>query len=74
MLNVQPLHDKQKQVAVQYLMAAYELAELLTPMGCGPLASPTPINNGAPRVGVSTPCAAVSTRGITVLVLGLLEL
>ena len=25
-------------------MAVNELAELLTPIGCGPLASPTPIN------------------------------
>ena len=47
MLNVQPLHDL-KHVAVQYLMTVNELAEVLTPIGCGPLASRTPINNGVP--------------------------
>ena len=43
-------------------------------LGVNPLASRTPINNGVPRVGVSIPCGAVSTRGITVLIPGLLEL
>ena len=47
MLNVQLLHD-QKQMAVQYLMTVHELAELLTPIGCGPLALRTQINNGVP--------------------------
>ena len=55
-------------------MTVNELAELLIPIGCGPLASRTPINNGSPRGGVSTLCGAVSTRGITVLVPGLLEI
>ena len=55
-------------------MTINELAELLTPIGCGPLASRTQNNNGVLRFGVSTLCGAVSTRGITVLVLGLLEL
>ena len=54
-------------------MTVNELAELLTLIGYGLLASRTPITNGVPRV-VSTPCGAVSTRGITVLVPGLLEM
>ena len=62
-----------KQVAVKYLMTVHELAEL-TPIGCGPLASRTPINNGAPWGGVSTLCGAISTHGTTVFVSGLLEL
>ena len=44
MLNVQLLHDEQ-QIVVQYSMAANGLAELLAPIGCGPLASRTPIDN-----------------------------
>ena len=56
------------------LMTVNELAKLLTPIGCDPRASRTPINNGVPGDGVSTLCGAVSTRGITVLFLGLLEL
>ena len=50
-------------------MTVDELAELLVPIGCGPLASRTPINNSVPLVEVCTPCGAVLTRGITVLVL-----
>ena len=47
MYNVQQLHDE-KQEAVQFLMTVKELAELLTPIGCGPLASRTPINDDVP--------------------------
>ena len=49
MFNVQLLILRDlKQVAVQYLMIVNELAELLTPIGCGRLASRTPIDNGVP--------------------------
>ena len=61
-------------MAVQYVMTVNELAEVVTPIGFGPLASRNPIDNGVPRVGVSTLRGTVSTRGITVLVPGLLEL
>ena len=44
MFYVQLLHHH-KQVGVQYLMTVNELAELLIPIGCGALASRTPINN-----------------------------
>ena len=47
MYNVQLLHDE-KQVAVQFWMTVEKLAELLTPIGCGPLASRTPINDDVP--------------------------
>ena len=32
-------------------MTVHELAGLFSPIGCGPLASQTPINNDVPRVG-----------------------
>ena len=35
-------------------MAVNELSELLSLIGCGPLGSRTPINNGVPSGGVST--------------------
>ena len=47
MFNVQLLNDF-KKVTVQYLMTVNEIAELLTPLGCGPLASRTPTKNGVP--------------------------
>ena len=47
-----------------YLMTINKLAELLTPVECGPLAS---------RTQIDTLCGVVSTRRITVLVPGLLE-
>ena len=143
MLTLQLLHDQQ-QAGVQCSITVNELAELLAPIGCGPLASRSPINYRvtlrwgflnrvgryrpvgstswslvcwscrhmegylirrldliltvygptrrwpegqlSPRagsmspsqsainqgVGVSTPCGAVSTRGISVFVPGLL--
>ena len=55
-------------------MTLAELAELLAPIGCGPLATRTPINNSVPLFGVSTPCGTVSTGGVSVFVPGLLEL
>ena len=59
---------------VKYSMKLFEVAGLLAPIGCGPLASRTPINIGVPCVGIATPCAAVSIHGTTVLVPEVLEL